>query len=161
MAEYKAAGRRTIWNGLRFALALISGKNIFICSSETPAGVSELLFHELGRGGKRQLQTLTGSPSQSNPSDLPALPKGEPLAIHANFTSLPRPLPLGEVDATNGSRRRGRGHLPPPQKSSPIGGAGTPLGVTERVGVPLRADFPRPGEDVAQRQKGESGIAQR
>ena len=24
-------------------------------------------------------------------------------------------------------------------------------------GVPLRADFPRPGEDVAQRQKGESG----
>ena len=25
--------------------------------------------------------------------------------------------------------------------------------------VPLRADFPRPGEDVAQRQKGESGFA--
>ena len=25
--------------------------------------------------------------------------------------------------------------------------------------VPLRADFPRPGEDVAQQQKGECGIA--
>ena len=24
--------------------------------------------------------------------------KGEPLAVHANFISLPRPLPLGEVD---------------------------------------------------------------
>ena len=32
-------------NGLRCALAIISGKNIFIGSSETPAGVSELLFH--------------------------------------------------------------------------------------------------------------------
>ena len=29
-------------------LAMFSGKSIFICSSETPAGVSELLFH--GRG---------------------------------------------------------------------------------------------------------------
>ena len=28
----------------------------------------------------------------------PALPKGEPLAVPANFISLPRPLPLGEVD---------------------------------------------------------------
>ena len=27
--------------------------------------------------------------------------------------------------------------------------------------LPLRKDFPRPGEDVAQRQKGECGIAQR
>ena len=41
---------------------------------------------------------LAGSPSQSNPTDLPAPPKWEPLAVHANFTSLPRPLPLGEVD---------------------------------------------------------------
>ena len=29
MTEYKVAGRRTIWNGLRFALAIISGKNIY------------------------------------------------------------------------------------------------------------------------------------
>ena len=38
------------------------------------------------------------APSQSNPADLPAPPKGEPLAIHATFIFLPRPLPLGEVD---------------------------------------------------------------
>ena len=43
---------------------------------------------------------------------LPALPKGEPLAVHANFISLPRPLPLGEVDANVVSRRRGRGCSP-------------------------------------------------
>ena len=50
----------------------------------------------------------TASPSQSNPADLPAPPKWEPLAIHAKFISLPRPLPLGEVDANKVSRRRGR-----------------------------------------------------
>ena len=44
-------------------------------------------------------------------SALTALPKGEPLAVHANFISLPRPLPLGEVDANVVSRRRGRGRL--------------------------------------------------
>ena len=38
--------------------------------------------------------------------------KGEPLAVHANFISLPRPLPLGEVDANVVSRRRGRGCFP-------------------------------------------------
>ena len=31
-------------------------------------------------------------------ANAPAPPKGEPLAIHADFISLPRPLPLGEVD---------------------------------------------------------------
>ena len=45
--------------------------------------------------------------------------------------------------------------------SSPKGGA---LGKTGNFTVlprplPLRKDFPRPGEDVAQRQKGECGIA--
>ena len=50
-------------------------------------------------------------------------------------------LPLGEL-----ARERLRGR-------TPESGAGAP----ERVGVPLRADFPRSGEDVAQRQKGESG----
>ena len=34
--------------------------------------------------------------------------KWEPLAVHANFISLPRSLPLGEVDANKVSRRRGR-----------------------------------------------------
>ena len=51
-------GRGTILNALRVALRIISGKDIFICSSETPAGVSELLFHGRGRGGKRQLPRL-------------------------------------------------------------------------------------------------------
>ena len=40
------------------------------------------------------------SPQAASPSQSPtvtALPKGEPLAVHANFISLPRPLPLGEV----------------------------------------------------------------
>ena len=32
---------------------------------------------------------------------MPAPPKWEPLAIHAKFISLPRPLPLGEVDLRN------------------------------------------------------------
>ena len=36
------------------ALAMFSGKSIFICSSETPAGVSELLFHG-GRSVERYL----------------------------------------------------------------------------------------------------------
>ena len=35
-----------------------------------------------------------------------------PLAVHADFISLPRPLPLGEVDANVVSRRRGRGRFP-------------------------------------------------
>ena len=37
------------------ALAMFSGKSIFICSSETPAGVSELLFHGRGRSVERYL----------------------------------------------------------------------------------------------------------
>ena len=40
---------------------------------------------------------LVSSPSQSNPADLPAPPKWEPLAVHTDFIFLPRPLPLGEV----------------------------------------------------------------
>ena len=36
-------------------LAMFSGKSIFICSSETPAGVSELLFHGRGRSVERYL----------------------------------------------------------------------------------------------------------
>ena len=37
------------------ALAMFSGKSIFICSSETLAGVSELLFHGRGRSVERYL----------------------------------------------------------------------------------------------------------
>jgi hypothetical protein len=48
-------GGVTILNALRVALRIISGRIIFICSFETPAGVSKLLFHGRGRNKKRQL----------------------------------------------------------------------------------------------------------
>ena len=41
-------------------------------------------------------------------------------------------------------------------KGAPLGYAGNFAATAEAV--PLRADFPRPGEDVAQRQKGECGL---
>ena len=54
-----------------------------------------------GAGCERSEQTEGVRPPQaSSPSQSPtvtALPKGEPLAVPANFISLPRPLPLGEV----------------------------------------------------------------
>ena len=45
---------------------------------------------------------VTSSPAGGSLSS-----KREPLAVHAKFISLPRPLPLGEVDANAVSRRRG------------------------------------------------------
>ena len=48
-----------------------------------------------------------------------------------------------------------------PFASSPKGGAFCHLPVSTNKAPPERKDFPRPGEDVAQRQKGESGIVQR
>ena len=42
-------------------------------------------------------------------------------------------------------------------KGTPLRYAGNFTATTKAV--PLKADFPRPGEDVAQRQKGECGIA--
>ena len=48
---------------------------------------------------------LSGAPA-------PAPPKWEPLAVPTSFISLPRPLPLGEVDANAVSRRRGLGRSP-------------------------------------------------
>ena len=51
---YLALARGTILNARRVALRIVSGKIIFICSFETPAGVSKLLFHGRGRNKKRQ-----------------------------------------------------------------------------------------------------------
>ena len=45
--------------------------------------------------------------------------------------------------------------------SSPEGGAFKHLPVSSNKALPERKDFPRPGEDIAQRQKGESGKAVR
>ena len=39
----------------------------------------------------------------------PAPPKGGALGKTGNFAVLPRPLPLGEVDTSSASGRRGRG----------------------------------------------------
>ena len=39
-------------------------------------------------------------------------PKGRASGEEENFLVLPKPLTLGEVDATSGSRRRGRGRRP-------------------------------------------------
>ena len=44
------------WRRSSSLLRIISGKIIFICSFETPAGVSKLLFHGRGRKVKRHLQ---------------------------------------------------------------------------------------------------------
>ena len=67
-------------------------------------------------------------------SALTALPKGEPLAVHANVTSLPRPLPLGEVASRSddgegepvcGGDTFSLCHLPvSTNKAPPFGGAG-------------------------------------
>ena len=45
----------TILNGLRFALAMYSGKNIFISRLLRPAGRNKRYFHRWGRGGKLYL----------------------------------------------------------------------------------------------------------
>ena len=89
------------------------------------------------------LLPLAGSPSQSKPVGFARFPllslrdifprrggslssKGEPLAVHANFISLPRPLPLGEVDLRS---KDGEGEdairCAPSKKRS----TGTPAGV--------------------------------
>ena len=68
------------------ALAIISGKNIFICSSETPAGVSELLFHGRGRNGKRQLVS-SPSPSLLRKS---TSPKGRGKSTPGSFLIAPK-----------------------------------------------------------------------
>ena len=76
--------RGTILNALRVALRIISGKIIIICGSETPAGVSEPLFHGWG------------TPSVIACGDA-TFPKGTASAVTGNFTALPKGVPLGEL----------------------------------------------------------------
>ena len=70
------------------ALAMFSGKSIFICSSETPAGVSELLFHGRGRNGKRKLVS-SPSPSLLRKS---TSPKGRGKSTTGSFLIAPNTL---------------------------------------------------------------------
>ena len=67
------------------ALGINSGKNIFYCSSETPAGVSELLFS----WEDYPLSLLTAFAASS--------PKGTPLGYAGDFTATTKAVPLGEV----------------------------------------------------------------
>ena len=86
-------------------LCASSAERIFIISRlSRSAERSKRYFHGRGRNRKRQLQRrflrkrgAAGSILALSGANAPALPKGEPLAVHANFISLPRPLPLGEV----------------------------------------------------------------
>ena len=87
------------------------------------------LLHSFWRSRKiyefllQMLFSLASSPSQSKPSGFARFPllsltrhlppaggsrpsKGEPLAVHADFISLPRPLPLGEVSPQVTERAR-------------------------------------------------------
>ena len=48
----------TIWNALRDALRIISGKNIFICKSGKSADFPDLLFHGEGVVAENCLSTV-------------------------------------------------------------------------------------------------------
>ena len=77
------------------AAAFSANKTIYNALRLRSTERDKRFFHERGHKGNRQFCQLASSPSQS--PTVTALPKGEPLAVHANFISLPRPLPLGEV----------------------------------------------------------------
>ena len=95
-----------------FALRIISGKNIynfailenlrifqnclFTGGVVTESSICSAAFCE--SAALRETNPQLARPLSQSLSALPALPKGEPLAVHADFISLPRPLPLGEVD---------------------------------------------------------------
>ena len=80
------------------ALAMFRGMDIFICSSETPAGVSELLFH--GRGyplshlAMLDASSPKGTPTLSGSLRSPAPPKGELISANRQCTKAP---PSGEL----------------------------------------------------------------
>ena len=89
-----------------FALGMNSGKIILIEQCRAVCGPPGIAFSqmELGRQGADAAPASYGSGGAAGEElalsaslRSAALPKGEPLAAHANFISLPRPLPLGEV----------------------------------------------------------------
>lgn len=103
------------------ALGMNSGKIVLIEQCRAVCGPPGIAFSqmEIGRQGADAAPASYGSGGAAGEElalsaslRSAALPKGEPLAAHANFISLPRPLPLGEVDANVVSRRRGRGCFP-------------------------------------------------
>ena len=92
-----------IWNALRAALGIFSGRIIFISRLSRSAERSKRIFTggvvtasgiccaAFSESAALRGRTLSGSLRS------PAPPKGEPLAVHADFIFLPRALPLGEL----------------------------------------------------------------
>ena len=83
--EYKAAGRRTIWNALRGALRINSGKNIY--NFGAPERLRTLRCSIFTRRGYplSHLATLDASS-----------PKGTPWSYAGNFAATTKSRPLGE-----------------------------------------------------------------
>ena len=75
-----------------------SAESFLYCNSGKSADFPELPFPGRGRKGQRKLSRKHPRPL-SHRYAMPAPPKGEPLAVHANFISLPRPLPLRKSPA--------------------------------------------------------------
>ena len=119
-----------------FALRIFSGKIILNFGFlKSLRAFQKPFFHERGRSGKRQLPRLL-------PTEAAARRESFYLtnSLSQNLTVLPAPserAPLARPQTLRLSRKLYR------YAKGPI----------------LEDDFPRPGEDVAQRQKGESGIA--
>ena len=73
-----------------------------ICCSETPAGVSEQLFHGKERKGERQRYPFRLAASRQA-----TFPKGTAFVVAGDFPALPKAVPLGKVAANAVSRRKG------------------------------------------------------
>ena len=121
---------RTIWNVLRFALHIFSGKNILNFAFVALCGALQTHFHGRGRSGKRHLQrrflrkrgaAVSGlALSVSSLRSLPLLPKGEALAWRYSFrfkcqvTGFARGSPFGRAGALAPERARTfAGKIPP------------------------------------------------
>ena len=84
--------RGTIWNALRVALGIFSGIVFMICCSETPAGVSEQLFHGKGRKGERVRRRYPFRQSLR----LCHLPQGDGFRGGGRLSGIAKSRPLGE-----------------------------------------------------------------
>ena len=132
-----------------FALRINSGKNIFICSSETPAGVSELLFHREGSWRK----AAVAAPLSAKARRCGKQPR--PLRLLTAFASTLPLLSLRDIFPRRGGSLSSKGEaLAKPQalrfdwklcryaKGSPFGRAGALAPERARV-LPTRAHIPK------------------
>ena len=133
-------GGRTIWNALRVALRIISGKKILNFAFVALCGALQTHFHGRGREGKQQLPCLfpaETSARRSTPSvcsrwSQPPSPRGRQ----------PSQSSLRDASSPEGGAF---GHLPVSSaKPPPFGGGGTAQAVTERVRLPLASPTPLP-----------------